>query len=106
MNVLDELDAAQLRSDVPDFRPGDTLDVGVSGSVRHGLGARAVGYAIGPSVGVTPFANGWLSVGYNVAGFADRDFEGARYTRSGPYVTLRAKFDQMSLRELLPKGAR
>ena len=29
MNVLDELDAAQLRSDVPDFRPGDTLDVGV-----------------------------------------------------------------------------
>ena len=29
MNVLDELDAAQLRSDLPDFRPGDTLDVGV-----------------------------------------------------------------------------
>jgi large subunit ribosomal protein L19 len=29
MNVLDELDAAQLRTDVPDFRPGDTLDVGV-----------------------------------------------------------------------------
>ena len=29
MNVLDELAAAQLRTDVPDFRPGDTLDVGV-----------------------------------------------------------------------------
>jgi large subunit ribosomal protein L19 len=29
MNVLDELDAAQLRTDVPDFRPGDTIDVGV-----------------------------------------------------------------------------
>jgi len=29
MHTLDELDAAQLRSDVPDFRPGDTLDVGV-----------------------------------------------------------------------------
>ncbi len=29
MNVLDELDAARLRSDIPDFRPGDTLDVGV-----------------------------------------------------------------------------
>jgi large subunit ribosomal protein L19 len=29
MNVLDDLDAAQLRSDVPDFRPGDTVDVGV-----------------------------------------------------------------------------
>jgi len=29
MNILDELDKAQLRTDVPDFRPGDTLDVGV-----------------------------------------------------------------------------
>ena len=29
MNVLDELDAAQLRSDVPDFRPGDTVKVHV-----------------------------------------------------------------------------
>jgi large subunit ribosomal protein L19 len=29
MNTLDELDKASLRSDVPDFRPGDTLDVGV-----------------------------------------------------------------------------
>ena len=29
MNVLDALDAAQLRTDVPEFRPGDTVDVGV-----------------------------------------------------------------------------
>ncbi len=29
MHPLDALDAAQLRSDIPDFRPGDTLDVGV-----------------------------------------------------------------------------
>ncbi|MDP9497700.1 MAG: 50S ribosomal protein L19 [Actinomycetota bacterium] len=29
MHTLDELDAAQLRTDLPDFRPGDTLDVGV-----------------------------------------------------------------------------
>jgi large subunit ribosomal protein L19 len=29
MHILDDLDAAQLRTDVPDFRPGDTLDVGV-----------------------------------------------------------------------------
>ena len=29
MHLLDELDAAQLRTDVPEFRPGDTLDVGV-----------------------------------------------------------------------------
>ncbi len=29
MNILDKVDAAQLRDDVPDFRPGDTLDVQV-----------------------------------------------------------------------------
>jgi large subunit ribosomal protein L19 len=29
MNTLDSLDAASLRSDVPDFRPGDTLKVHV-----------------------------------------------------------------------------
>ena len=29
MNTLDNLDAASLRSDVPDFRPGDTLKVHV-----------------------------------------------------------------------------
>jgi large subunit ribosomal protein L19 len=29
MNTLDALDAAQLRSDIPDFRPGDTLKVHV-----------------------------------------------------------------------------
>ena len=29
MNTLDALDAQTLRSDIPAFRPGDTLDVGV-----------------------------------------------------------------------------
>lgn len=29
MNILDKIDAASLRDDIPDFRPGDTLDVHV-----------------------------------------------------------------------------
>ena len=29
MNILDSVDAASLRSDIPDFRPGDTLKVNV-----------------------------------------------------------------------------
>lgn len=29
MNIIDKIDAAQLREDVPAFRPGDTLDVHV-----------------------------------------------------------------------------
>ena len=36
-------------------------------------------------------------VGWNVVGFHDRDFSEDRYTRSGPYVTMRIKFDQLSL---------
>ncbi|WP_257158460.1 50S ribosomal protein L19 [Corynebacterium cystitidis] len=27
--IIDKIDAAQLRDDIPDFRPGDTLDVNV-----------------------------------------------------------------------------
>ncbi|MFT4026663.1 MAG: hypothetical protein QM676_07675 [Novosphingobium sp.] len=78
----------------------DTIDLGAAGTVRHSLGARAISFSAGPSLGYTPAENAWLSVGYNLAGFADRDFEQARYTRSGPYVTLRFKFDQLTLREL------
>lgn len=29
MNILDKVDAASLRDDIPSFRPGDTLDVNV-----------------------------------------------------------------------------
>jgi len=46
---------------------------------------------------VRPFENGRLTIGWNVVGFHDRDFEQDRYTRSGPYVTMRIKFDQFSL---------
>lgn len=82
------------------FDLSDTIDVGVAGTVRAGLGGRSVAWSAGPSVGVKPFANGRLSVGWNVAGFHDRDFDDSRYTRSGPYVTMRFKFDQLSLQSL------
>ncbi len=74
-----------------------TLDLAIAATVREGAGARAFGYAIGPSFGLKPFDNGWISIGWNVVGFRDRDFEQDRYTRSGPYVTMRIKFDQLSL---------
>ena len=82
------------------FDLSDTIDFGVAGTVRGGLGGDGIAWSAGPSFGFTPFDNGWISVGWNVAGFHDRDFEEARYTRSGPYVTMRFKFDQLSLRSL------
>jgi len=41
MNTLDALDADSLRSDIPDFRPGDTVKVHVrvvEGKVSFGVG--------------------------------------------------------------------
>ena len=82
------------------FDLGDTVDVGFAGTVRGGLDGDSFAWSAGPSLGFTPFENGWLSVGWNLAGFHDRDFEDARYTRSGPYVTMRFKFDQLTLQSL------
>lgn len=76
---------------------GKRLDIGVQGSVQHAWGGGAVSFSGGPSLGVSPAENLWLSAGYNISGYRDRDFERDRYTRSGPYVTVRLKFDQLSL---------
>ena len=83
----------ELRQDL-----GQRFDAGVQGSVQHAWGGRgAWAWSGGPSVGVSPGGNVWVTAGYNVAGYRDRDFEADRYTRSGPYVTMRVKFDQLSL---------
>jgi hypothetical protein len=86
---------ADLRIDL-----GETIDIGGAFTLRHGVGARTFAYSGGPSIGITPFENGWLSLGWNITGFHDRDFAEARYTRSGPYLTMRMKFDQLSLQGL------
>ncbi len=79
------------------FDLSKTIDLSVGGSVRESNGGRAISYAAGPSVGIAPFKNGYVSIGYNVVGFHDRDYADERYTRAGPYVTLRLKFDQNTL---------
>jgi hypothetical protein len=47
---------------------------------------------------LSPFDNANLVLGYNLAGFRDRDFEEARYSRDGIYATFRLKVDQNTLR--------
>lgn len=81
-----------LRQDI-----GTRLDIGVTGSVQHAWSRGVWSWSGGPSIGVSPAPNLWISAGYNVAGYRDRDFEADRYTRQGPYVTMRLKFDQLSL---------
>jgi uncharacterized repeat protein (TIGR01451 family) len=82
------------------FDLSDTIDLGLAGTVREGTGGRSRSWSAGPSLGLAPFENGWMSIGWNLVGFHDRDFEDARYTRNGPYVTMRFKFDQLSLQGL------
>ncbi|KRB86486.1 hypothetical protein ASE00_07245 [Sphingomonas sp. Root710] len=79
---------------------GRRIDIGISGSVQHAWTEKAVAFSIGPSVGVSPADNLWISLGYNMKGFHDRDFEDNRYLRQGPYVTMRLKFDQQSMAAL------
>ena len=76
---------------------GTHLDVGVAGSVQHAWRGDAYAFSGGPSVGASPAVNVWITAGYNIAGYRDRDFEEDRYTRQGPYITMRLKFDQFSL---------
>ncbi|APG63679.1 hypothetical protein LPB140_06995 [Sphingorhabdus lutea] len=72
-------------------------DIGLSGNVRIGQNARNFAYSVGPTITVAPVTNMNVTLGYNIVGFEDRDFEESRYTRSGPFITLKLKFDQESL---------
>ena len=56
-------------------------------------------YSYGLSFGFSPHTNMWFSIGYNWDGFEDNDFSMAGYTAEGPYLKLRFKFDQQSVRD-------
>lgn len=78
----------------------ERFDIGLSGSVLVSDSGEA-DFQYGPSVGVTPAKNVWLSVGWNIKGFRDNDFEAAEFSRDGPFVKLRIKFDQDTAAGLL-----
>lgn len=82
----------ELRHDI-----GRRFDLGVQGSVQHAWNGDAWAWSGGPSAGVSPAGEVWITAGYNLSGYRDRDFEDDRYTRRGPYITMRVKFDQASL---------
>ena len=75
---------------------GHRVEVGGTATVRGDLGGGAFAYAYGPAIGVRPAKDMLLTAGYNVTGFADRDFTAARTTRAGPYVAVKLKLDRDS----------
>ncbi len=83
------------------FDLGKHAMIGATGNVRIGTDGSNIAYAGGPTITVVPFKNSNLTLGYNVIGFEDRDFEESRYTRDGAFVTFKLKFDQNSLADLI-----
>ena len=79
------------------FDLSDIADIGASGTARIGTSGKNISWSGGPTLTVTPFDNANITLGYNMVGFEDRDFEESRYTRSGPFLTFKLKFDQQSL---------
>jgi hypothetical protein len=76
-------------------------DIGLRGSVLHSWSVGQISYSAGPSVGYNVIKNAWVSVGYNLVGFADKDFSVTNATAQGPYVRFRFKFDQNSIKDAL-----
>ncbi len=80
------------------FDFSERWDVGVTASTLFDRGS--VQYGIGGELGYLLTANLWASGGFNFSGYSDRDFHDVDYTRQGPYVRLRFKFDEEILRWL------
>ena len=66
--------------------------------------------SFGFDLGINAAHNLWLSVGYNLVGFSDDQFDASRFTAAGPYIRFRFKADQDSFTDLdlsrLRPGAR
>ncbi len=76
-------------------------DVGGQVTVFDSIATGTREYSGGLDVGRRFGRQLWVSLGYNLAGFSDRDFSRDRYTAQGPYVRFRVHLDEGSMRELL-----
>jgi len=72
---------------------GRTVEIGGVATLRYSLTGKQAAFAIGPQIGIIPAKDTLLTVGYNVAGFRDRDFSASRHTDKGVFVAMRIKFD-------------
>jgi len=79
------------------FDVTEKIDIGMRGSYMTSNNTGTAQYSFGPSVGVSPAKNIWVSAGYNVKGFKDDDFEAAEYSRKGVYLQSGGIFAQRRL---------
>jgi len=76
------------------------MDVGVHAGYLHDWENDNWQYSYGGSVGLTPAENMWLSVGYNLEGFSDEDFDQSAYTAKGVFLQLRYRADKDQLSKI------
>jgi uncharacterized repeat protein (TIGR01451 family) len=76
-------------------------DFGTQATVFDAHSAATREYSFGVDVGRRFGAALWVSLGYNFAGFTDRDFSRDRYTARGPFVRFRLHVDQDSLKDFV-----
>ncbi|MBK5276636.1 MAG: OmpA family protein [Desulfuromonadales bacterium] len=74
-------------------------DIGMRGSLLHSWHSGQLAYSFGPSLGCNIVENTWVSVGYNLLGYEDKDFSSAAYTAQGPFLRFRMKFDQQTVKD-------
>ncbi|MFT6957792.1 MAG: hypothetical protein ACJAYC_002808, partial [Halieaceae bacterium] len=79
-------------------------DIGGHASLLHSWDGDEKRYGVGISLGYKVMDNTWVAAGYNLSGFDDADFSGAAYRRQGPYIALRMKFDQDTIKQLKGNG--
>ena len=76
---------------------GKRFDIGLHAYSLNSWESSVHKYAVGPSIGVSPAKNTWISLGYNFGGFHDADFDDSRYTREGVFLKFRFRFDEHTL---------
>jgi uncharacterized repeat protein (TIGR01451 family) len=76
-------------------------DIGLHAAALHQWDAKQMQYRSGLSVGHSPAANFWISLGYNFSGFSDEDLSGSDHTAKGVFLKFRFKFDQNSVKDAL-----
>jgi hypothetical protein len=72
----------------------ENWDVGVMAAYMFSPSGSAKQKALGVEAGYLVRQNLWLSAGYNVTGFNDKELTGTDYTNKGFYIRLRFKFDE------------
>jgi hypothetical protein len=77
------------------------IDLGLQSTWSYNNATKTGEWSYGPSLGFSPEKNIWISLGWNFKGFSDQDFEAARHKERGPYIKLRAKFDQNTAKGLI-----